>query len=132
MKLSVLYLFTLTTILFSCNSNKELNSTDGKSEMSIEQSKSVFQNNVTVKAKEGADPESLEKSFEEYNLNYKGMSSKSQNLMVFTFNDSTITSSRLIKLLKKEGDVLDAFSLRKSEFRTTSNQSSKRKTRAIK
>lgn len=123
MRISILSFLTIITLLFSCKTNQELNTMEGTQEMSTEKARSIFTNKVTVTAKEGAKPKSFEKRYQKYILKYRGMSSKSQNMMAFTFDDEKITSPQLIELLKKDNEVITANPLRKANTRATISKS---------
>lgn len=123
MRLSTLSILALLLVLFSCKTTKELDTSDQKNEMTIEKARTVFINKVTVTAKEGMSAKSFEKKYKEYELQYRGMSSKSQNTMAFSFNDNLISSPALIELLKNDKNALNATPLRKAEQRTTVSKS---------
>ncbi len=115
---ALLTLLLLTLICFSsCKSSKDTNdSSDETTAVS-----DVYSDKVSAQIKEGISPATIEKKYAEYKLTYKGLTSKSQNIMLFTFDDSLISNEDLVKKLSKDKDVVSATSL--SSITKTSNVS---------
>lgn len=122
----LLTLFVLAG-LTACKTKNEVISPENTSTMSAEKARSVFTNKITVKGVVGINPEALEKSFKKYELKYRGMSSKTENKMVYSFNDGLITSPELVTLLEQNKDVIEAIPFRKTQTRVTVSKSGDKK-----
>lgn len=127
MKNKILMTFLVLASLCCCKTKNELSSSDTTAAMSIEKARSIFTNKVTITGVEGINPIAIEKRHKAYDLKYRGMSSKKENKLVYTFNDSLISSPDLVALLEKDKDIIAADPFRKSQTRVTVSKSGDKK-----
>jgi len=125
MRFTIISLSLLIFTLFSCKTTKE--TPESANTMSIEESRNIFTNKLSVKAKKGVSAKDFEKRYQEYELKYRGLSSKSQNILAFTFNNNLISSPALVDLIKTDKYVLDVTPLRKAETRVFTSKSGDKK-----
>lgn len=122
-------LFIIITVIIgasqmSCKTTKDL------TEVSVEKTAAsrIFSDKLIATVKPGVAPTTLEKRFEKYTLAYRGLTSKSQNKMMFTFDDSMISNDDMRKLLEKDDDIVATESLKETTRSTSAKLSSDKKT----
>ncbi len=110
--------------LSSCKSSKNTNEASNETS----QQSGIYSDKVSAQIKEGISPATIEKKYAEYKLTYKGLTSKSQNIMLFTFDDSLISNEDMVKKLSKDKDVVSATSLSSITKTSKVSRSSDKKT----
>ena len=110
--------------LSSCKSSKNTNEVSNETS----QQSGIYSDKVSAQIKEGISPATIEKKYAEYKLTYKGLTSKSQNIMLFTFDDSLISNEDMVKKLSKDKDVVSATSLSSITKTSKVSRSSDKKT----
>ncbi len=89
--------------------------------------KVAFNNRVMVTMKDKITAEDLEKEYEMYALKAKGLASKSSNKVLFEFDDSLISNSKMLAILNKNKNVIKAEKLTDASERKTTSGTSQRK-----
>lgn len=116
------YALLLTAIsFFSCKSTQSNSQMD---EVKEQPRSAMYSDKITVTGTPELNPQALEKKYEQYVLQYKGLMSKSMNKMMFKFDDTTITNSELCKILIKDEDIIKAESLESGVIQTGLSKSS--------
>jgi len=89
---------------------------------------SAYNDKISAHIKEGVAYATIEKRYAEYKLTYKGLTSKSQNIMVFTFDDNLISNEDMVKKMSKDKDIVSASSLSSITRKKGASKSSDKKT----
>lgn len=108
-------------MIISCKTTQTNNSGEDGME---EPESSVFSDKITIIANAGIKPDYLQKKYEKYVLNYKGLMSKKQNKMMFTFDDTTISNKEICDLITKDNKVIIAEPLQSGVIQTGISKSS--------
>ena len=114
----ILPFIVLVFIALSCKTNKVQDDLNEKV---------TFNNRVMVTMKDKIIAEDLEKEYEMYALKAKGLASKSANKVLFEFDDSLISNSRMLSILNKNKNVIAAAKLTDANERKTTSGTSQRK-----
>jgi len=102
-----------------CSSNKQ------KEEMVMEKSKA---NQVELFMAKGIEISQIEKKFSTYSLKSKGLSSRSQNIAVFSFDNSKVDGNTLVTMLMESEFILAAKLMDDTMGGAQSGKSGKKKT----
>ncbi len=109
----------------ACKSSKDaLQNEETKSSVD----RSAYDDKISAQIKEGVAYATIEKRYAEYKLTYKGLTSKSQNIMLFTFDDDLISNEDMVKKMSKDKDIVSANSLSSITKKTSASRSSDKKT----
>ena len=120
---SILALVLTLSFVTACKTSQNVQENEA-----TETASNMYNGKVVVIPKVGVAPTTLEQNYTEYKLAYKGLTSKSENKMVFTFDDTTITNKELCKKLNKDENVLNATSFGSTINNTGVSRSTRKQT----